>query len=405
MTDEALRAYAEVAVRVGVNVQPDQVLRIYSDLTAAPFVRHVVDAAFDAGARDCPVVFEDEVLTRIRAVHAPAEAAEVHFDWETRDQVAMEPGRDAMLVVLARDPDATGGGDPAAASRRLQARAAIFAPRSQQISRGVLNWTAVAYPVPGWTRAVYPDLAPDEGAERLLGAILRAARCDGGDPVRALTDHARRLADRGAALTSRAYAAIRFRGPGTDLEVGLPDGHRWLCAGLTTPAGITCFSNIPSEEVFTTPDWRRVAGHVRGTLPVSIAGTLVEGWEAEFEEGVAVRVRAERGEEALRGLLAFDEGAARLGEVALATSTSPLAQEGLVWHNALFDENQACHIAFGFGFPMTLGDVPRDEFAARGGNLSTAHMDVMIGSLDVEVDGIRSDGGAEPLLRGGDWVA
>jgi aminopeptidase len=238
----------------------------------------------------------------------------------------------------------------------------------------------------------------------LAAAIVRASRCASDDPTAAVAAHAANLRRRAAELTSRAYRAIRFQGPGTSLHVGLPDGHRWVAAPNTTPGGIEFLANVPSEEMFTTPDWRTVTGHVRGTLPVSVRGVVVEGWEAEFDGGVGRLRGATRGGDALSAFLAMDAGAARLGEVALAPAASPLAAEGLIWHNALFDENQASHIAFGRGFPMTLGDPADAEFAERGGNLSAGHLDLMIGAPDVEVDGLRADGGAEPLLRGGDWV-
>ena len=261
-----------------------------------------------------------------------------------------------------------------------------------------MNWTVAAAPNEGWATQVFgePDL------ERLWRAVSLAARLDDPDPVAAWQAHVDKLQQRADAMSATGLDAIRFRGPGTDLTIGLNQGSRWLCAALETAEGISHVLNIPTEEVFTSPDWRRAEGVVRSTYPLVTSGTTVSGLELRFEGGRVVDVRAESGAEIIRQQLAVDDQAPYLGEVALVDGSSPIKQSGLIFCDTLFDENATCHIAYGAGFPMAAGE-PDDDLLGSGINVSAVHTDFMIGGAEVDVDGLDADGNATPIIRGDVW--
>jgi aminopeptidase len=276
-----------------------------------------------------------------------------------------------------------------------------LAEESLKLTDGLCNWTIVAYPNEGWARTVFGE--PD--VERLWSAVGQTVRLDEADPVAAWREHIAHLQERAAALNERRFAELRYRGPGTDLTIGLHSDGDWQAA-LDTSNGIEHVANMPTEEVFTTPDARRVEGTVRSTLPLQIQGNIVRGLEVRFVGGRAVEVRAETGEDVIRTHIATDEGAARLGEVALLDSHSAVRKTGLVFYDTLFDENASSHIAFGASIVQALpwaADASPEERHERGVNQSSIHTDFMIGSDDLDVDGITKEGQAVPLLRNGDW--
>jgi aminopeptidase len=263
-----------------------------------------------------------------------------------------------------------------------------------------VNWTIVAAPNPGWATEVFGE--PD--VERLWEAVAVATRLDEPDPVAAWREHNEKLQARADVLNGRKFDAIRFRGPGTDLTIGLLPDTYWRCAAFETAKGITHVPNMPTEEVFTSPDWRRAEGHVRSTYPLVTSGTKVTGLEFRFEAGKIVDVQADSGAEIVRAQLEIDDQAPYLGEVALVDGSSPVKQTGLVFSDTLFDENATCHIAFGAGFHEALKPpVPPEQLLEAGINVSTVHTDFMVGGEDVDVDGLDADGNATPVIRGDVW--
>ena len=291
-----------------------------------------------------------------------------------------------------------------AAVRRTEGR--VAAPLSRLITADAVNWCVVGYATPAWAARVYPQLAPDEALAHLWDAIFRTVRLDTTDPIAAWQAHTAELAARTAMLNERQYNALHFTGPGTNLTVGLPSDHRWLGGAAPTGNGITNVANMPTEEVFTAPDRARVNCAVRATMPLNLGGNLVENFSLTFADGRVVDMQAEKGGELLRALIETDEGAARLGELALVPADSPISRSGILFYNTLFDENAASHVALGRAYSNCIAGcegLSDADFAARGGNSSIVHVDFMIGSADINVDGLTDDGAAEPLMRAGAW--
>jgi aminopeptidase len=288
-----------------------------------------------------------------------------------------------------------------------RATSKAYRPALELIARHEINWTIVACATPAWAAAVFPNLSPDEGLARLWEAIFAASRADQPDPMAAWKKHDADLHARAGWLNEKRYAGLHFRGPGTDLRVGLADDHLWLGGGTTARNGRYCIPNMPTEEVFTTPHKDRVEGRVTSTKPLSYSGTMIEDISVRFEAGRIVEAHAARGEQVLQRMIETDEGARRLGEVSLVPHSSPIASSGLLFMNTLFDENAACHIALGQAYSTCIknGDtLTPEQLASRGANESLIHVDWMIGSNHIDVDGISADGNSTPVMRGGEWV-
>ncbi|MDQ3889046.1 MAG: aminopeptidase [Actinomycetota bacterium] len=400
--DERTRALARLAVRVGANVASGQdVFVLAFDVVQAPLARAVAEEAYAAGARYVSVVYWDQHVKRSRLRHADADSLEFVPDWwETLVSECTE--RRGALITLWGDPHPglLADVDPERVGRdHMPLTPSFFA----MASSGEANWTIVPGPSEGWARHLFgePDL------ERLWQALLPILRLDQADPAGAWREHVARLGERSAALQERSFDALHFSGPGTDLTVGLISGGRWLSGALSTTWGREMVVNMPTEEVFSTPDYRRVEGTVRATLPVPLlGGVLVEGLRIRFRSGRAVEVYADRHGEAVRAQMASDEGSARLGEVALVDETSPVGRSGLVFGDVLVDENARSHIAWGSAYEFTVEGLPENEEErdAIGFNRSAVHQDAMVGGPDVSVDGVEPGGARVPVIRDDEWV-
>jgi aminopeptidase len=399
---------AALAVKVGLNLQPGQELVMTSPVEALPLVRRIAVHAYQAGATlVTPLIGDDEVaLARYR--HAAPDAFDTAPGWLFEGMAAAFRGNAARLAVVGESPTLLAQQDPEKVARANRARSIAYRPALELITSFAINWNLVPASTPGWAREVFPGLPEAEAVAKLWDAIFAACRVDVADPVAEWAAHNARLHARTTYLNQRDFLELRYRGPGTDLTIGLADGHLW--AGGAEPAknGITCNPNIPTEEVFTTPHRMRVQGTVRSTKPLAYQGTLIEDIVVTFADGKITEANASKGAEVLRKVLETDEGAARLGEVALVPHSSPISASGLLFRNTLFDENAASHIALGQAYTTCLRDsvgVPMERLAERGANASLIHIDWMIGSGALDIDGVTKDGAVEPLMRGGEFVA
>jgi aminopeptidase len=412
--EQTLEQYAELTVKVGLNLQPGQRLLIGEpimnngvSLHAAPLVRKIAASAYKAGARFVGVMWADDQIHRVRFQHAPRDSFAEYPTWQSDGLLAHAEGGDALLTVLANDPDLLSDQDPDLVATAQQATLRHIEPAMAYVTRNATNWSVVSAAVPGWAAKVFSGVAPEDQEARLWDAIFRVCRLDQADPVAAWQAHVDELVARSDYLNHKQYTGLRFIGPGTDLTLGLPRGHVWSSARMTSQAGVSFTANLPTEEIFTLPDRGRAEGVIATSKPLSYGGALIEDLSLTFAGGRVVDVSASKGEAVLRKLLETDEGAGRLGEVALLPHSSPISQSGLLFYNILIDENAASHLALGRAYRFSLegGEAMSDDaFTAAGGNQSVMHVDFMIGSGEMDVDGLAEDGAAEPLMRGGEWA-
>ncbi len=407
-THEArLDRLARIAIEVGLNLRSEQEVVLTAPLGAVPLVRRITEHAYKAGASQVTTLLTDEQATLARFVHAPEAAFDHAPAWLYEGMAAAYRSGAARLAIGGENPALLAGQDPDKVARANRARSVAYRPALEQITTFATNWSIVCYATPAWAALMFPDLPEREALAKLWDAIFAASRVDAPDPVAAWGEHNAVLAARKATLTGKRYEALHFRGPETDLRVGLSDGHLWLGGSEGTKHGITCNPNIPSEEVFTTPHAGRVEGHVRSTKPLSYGGTLIRDIAVRFEAGRIVEASASSGQDVLTKVLDTDEGARRLGEVALVPNSSPISASGLLFFNTLFDENAASHVAIGQAYRTCLEGgttASEEELARRGANTSLVHIDWMIGSGAVDVDGLRPGGESEPVMRAGEWA-
>lgn len=393
---------ARLAVRVGANVQQGQdVFVLVMDLQHAAMARAVTASAYEAGARFVSVVYWDPHVKLARLRHAPGDSLAFIPDWWDRIVSESIERKGASITIWGDpQPDLFDDVDPErAGADQMPMTPSIW----EMLGGGEVNWTVVPAPTPGMAERLLG--APE--VERLWDLMGPMLRIDEDDPEQAWREHIAKLRERAAQLEERSFDAVQFAGPGTDLTVGLLAGAKWLSGGIVTKTGVETVANMPTEEVFTTPDYRSVEGPVTVTKPVQlIGGALVEGLRLRFEGGRAVEIDADRNADALRAQMASDPGAARLGEVALVDGASPVGQTGLVFGDVLIDENATSHIAWGHAYAFTVPDLPADEAEqdARGFNLSGVHQDAMIGGPEVEVTGIAKNADRIPIIRDDAWV-
>ncbi len=405
--------YIDLVLLVGLNLRPGQRLLVMGsflrglDVALAPFVRQLAQAAYARGASLVDVIWGDPQLERLRVEAAPAESL-VHYPaWPAAARLEYFRSGDAVLAIHADDPDLLAGIDPALVAAHLNGIRAHLKPVMAYLSNNLTNWCVIGVPSAGWASRVLPDLPEPERESRLWDLIFSASRLTEPDPVESWRRHVLDLSNRAAYLTAKQYTSLVYSGPGTQLTVGLPVGHIWNGGSVVAGNDIAFVPNIPTEEVFTLPDRLAVDGQVTATRPFNYGGNIVDGMTLTFAGGRVTHFAARHGEGILRELLQTDEGSSRLGEAAIVPNSSPVSRLGVTFHNILFDENASCHLAFGDAYRFSLKDAASltdEEFAGRGGNHSRVHTDFMIGSGQLDIDGLLPGGSAEPILRAGEWA-
>ncbi|HAV78923.1 MAG TPA: aminopeptidase [Anaerolineae bacterium] len=404
--DRLLSKYADVVVQVGLNLRNEQRLSVRAILDDAPFIRKVTESAYKAGARYVDVMWTDEPSYRTYMEYADDEALTEIPDWIlTRYEEYYKRG-DAELAIHSSNPDLLEGIDPDRIAKSSKARLEKLVGPLQKYENAS-NWCVAATATPSWARKVFPAMPVEEAQTKLWQEIFKACRIDVPDPVNAWKVHTWNLEKYRDYLNNKSYTALHYKAPGTDLTIGLPKNQAWCGAQESFKNGITCTVNIPTEEVFTAPHKDKADGVVTSSRPLNLLGTLIEDFSLSFENGRIVKITAKKGEADLRKLTEMDENASRLGEVALVPNSSPISQSGILFYNTLFDENAASHIALGNAYRTSIKsgiDMTDEEFAAEGGNKSLVHTDFMIGSAEMDIDGITEDGTREPVMRAGEWA-
>jgi len=410
---ENLEKYADLVIRVGLNLREGQRLLINNLSTrgvllhVAPLVREVAQAAYKAGARYVDVLWADEELLKMRVEVAPRDTFDEFSDWQVKAAMDLFDQDGATLTIRSNNPDLMEGQDPEIVGQLQKTYLKRYEEYGNLIGRNKINWLVIAAAGPAWSARVFPDLEPVEAEKKLWEAIFAMTRVDQPDPVAAWEKHVQELQKRSMYLNAKQYASLHYMAPGTDLTVGLPSGHFWNSAGSTAQNGVFYIANMPTEEIFTLPHKDQIDGHVSASMPLSYSGALMEDFVLTFENGHVVKATAKRNEATLKKLVSADEGASSLGEVALVPHSSPIAQSGLLYYDPLIDENAASHLALGRAYKFTLKDASNlsdAEFQALGGNVSLVHVDFMVGSGKMDIDATTPDGTIEPLMRQGEWA-
>ena len=398
---------AELAVKTGLALIPGQDLMITAPIEALPLVRKITDYAYKSGACVVTPIFSDPEMVLSRYRNALDASFDQAANWLYDGMGAAFDNNTARLAIVGDDPMLLANEDPEKVGRVNKANSQALTPARERITRFDINWNIVAWPGLAWAKRMFPDLPENEAQAKLAEAIFSASRVNVSNPIEAWNNHNKNLRKRSNWLNQQNFASLHFSGPGTDLTVGLADGHEWMGGASLARNSITCNPNIPSEEVFTTPHCMKVQGKVSSTKPLSHQGTLIDNICVKFEAGSITEAHASKGEEVLLKVLDSDEGARRLGEVALVPHSSPISQSGLLFYNTLFDENAASHIALGQCYSKCFKDgenLSKDEIIKRGGNSSMIHIDWMIGSEEINVDGMNSNGASIPIFRNGEWA-
>jgi aminopeptidase len=401
-----LKKYAEVIVEVGLNLQKGQRLLISAEMNTVSLVREVVKKAYQKGSPLVTVLWNDEILHKIRHQYAPRDSFAELETWLADGLLESAKNGSAFLSVSGGDPELLKGQDPELIGIEAKTRAEHYKPASEYITGGANQWCVVSPPTPKWAAKIYPEKSEKEAEAQLWEVMRKLCRLDSDNPVEIWKKHLAELEKRQLYLTEKQFDALHFRGPGTDLHIGLTKNHLWAGGGDKTANGISFAPNIPTEEVFSMPHKERVDGTVRSTKPLNFFGNLIEDFSLTFAEGRVVEFQAKKGKDSLAKLLEMDEGASRLGEVALVPHRSPISESGLIFFNTLYDENAACHLALGKAYLSNIRggtEMSKEELTAAGVNDSIIHVDFMVGSDRIDIDGIDENGKVTPLMRGGAW--
>lgn len=402
-----LEKYAELAVKVGVNIQKGQTLVINTALDSAEFVRLVVKKAYEAGANNAIVNWNDDIVSRTKYDLAPDEAFQEYPEFRAKEMIDLAENGAAFMSIVSSSPDLLKGVNPERIANFQKASGKALSTYRKYIQSDKVSWTVIAAPSQKWAEKVFPNEEPEISIQKLWNAIFKATRVDLDNPVEAWKKHDQTLHEKVNYLNAKRYKKLHYKAPGTDLTIELPEKHLWVGAGSVNEKGYEFMANMPTEEVFTVPHKTGVNGTVASTKPLSYGGNLIDNFSVTFENGRIVAVKAEEGEEILKRLVETDEGSHYLGEVALVPHNSPISQSNILFYNTLFDENASNHLAIGSAYAFCIEGgkkMSSEELAENGLNESITHVDFMIGSAEMDIDGINADGSKEPVFRKGDWA-
>lgn len=406
--EENLKKYADLIVAVGINVHPGHTVVLQVSVEQSELAHLIVKKAYELGAAEVIVNWTDEIVSREFLLHGaddrltniPAYKTAQADDWVAKGA--------SRISVVSSNPDALAGVDADRVAKNQAAMGKALIKMRQATQSNKVSWTVVAAASPAWAKKVFPTLATvTEQVDALWNEIFKTTRIDTPDPVAAWVAHDQKLETKADELNAQQFDALHYTAPGTDLTIGLPKNHLWEGAGSLNVRGEKFIANMPTEEVFTAPDFRRIDGTVSSTKPLSYGGTTISGMHFTFKDGKVVAFSAEHGQDVLEKLLAIDDGAKSLGEVALVPDPSPISQSGIIFYNTLFDENASNHLALGSAYAFSLvggTEMTEDELAANGLNRSHTHVDFMVGSAKMNIDGIKKDGTVVPVFRNGDWA-
>ncbi|MCM8710202.1 aminopeptidase [Clostridium sp. SYSU_GA19001] len=402
-----LEKYAKLAVKIGINIQKGQTLVINAPLPAAEFVRAAAKKAYEAGAKNVHVEWADEEVTRIKYLNAPDEAFTEYPVWKAKGFEEMAKNGAGFLSISASNPDLLKGVDPERIATANKTASKALEGYRNYVMADKACWCVISVPTKEWAAKVFPELSAEESVEKLWENIFKATRVDREDPVAAWKEHTNNLNKKLDYLNGKRFKKLHFKSSVTDLTVELAEKHIWAGGGSTSESGTYFVANMPTEEVFTMPKKDGVNGVVKSTKPLNYSGNLIENFTLKFENGKIVDFSAEKGYETLKKLIETDEGSHYLGEVALVPHNSPISNTNIIFYNTLFDENASCHFALGKAYPTNLeggASMSEEELVKNGANMSLTHVDFMVGSPDLNIDGETADGKLEPIFRNGNWA-
>lgn len=402
-----LEKYAALAVEVGVNIQPGQNLYIAASTDSLELVRLVTKKAYEIGAKQVFVDISDDEISRLRYDLAPKDSFDFYPPWKVQERELLAEEGAAFMSIMSQSPDLLKGVDPSKIAAFQKASGQALSKYRQYVQSDKISWTVIASPSKEWAKKVFPNLTEEEQVPALWEAIFKAVRADVENPVEAWKEHDSLLHTKVDYLNDKNYKKLHYTAPGTDLVIELPKGHLWCGASSENEKGESFMANMPTEEVFTVPLKTGVDGYVASSKPLSYGGNIIDNFTVTFEKGRIVKVEAEQGQDVLKNLVATDEGSHYLGEVALVPHDSPISNSNLLFYNTLFDENASNHLAIGSAYAFCLEGgkkMSREELAENGLNESITHVDFMIGSDKMNIDGIKEDGTVEPVFRNGNWA-
>lgn len=399
--------YAELALRTGVNLQKNQALMINAPIEGADFTRIVVRKAYEIGAKDVHINWVDDELTLLKYQNAPDEVITNFPEWRVKLHDMYAEDGAAVLSIRSTNPDLLKDIDSERVAKASKAAAQAMTNFRKYTMNDLITWSIISIPTGEWAKKIFPNKSHDDAIESLWDAIVKIVRVDKEDPIAAWNDHNATLKIAREIMNEKNYKKLIYKAPGTDFEMELPEGHIWKGGSADSAKGITFNPNMPTEEVFTMPHKYGVNGTISSTKPLNYGGSVIDNFSLTFKDGKVVDYQAEQGEDTLKHLLNTDDGATRLGEVALVPHESPVSQSGLIFYNTLFDENASCHIALGKAYPTNLkggADMNGEQLDKHGVNDSLTHVDFMVGSENLDIDGVLPDGTTEAVFRNGTWA-
>ena len=411
--DKYLDNYIEVIIKKGLNIQPGQRLLIASafdpgvSIELTSFVRCIVEKAYKSGAKFVDVFWRDDEIELLKFKHGNEDTLKEYPFWRTQTAEKFLEDGDALLIIYAENPDLFKKIEPQKVFIAQQTMIKYLKPLLDKIGKSISTWLMVSAPLVGWSEKILPDTPPTERIDKFWDILFDICRVKHEDPIAAWEAHNKWLKSRSQYLNKKQYSALRLIAPGTDLTIGLPEGHVWKGGSVKNIKGIEFIPNIPTEEVFTIPHKDKVNGFVSSTKHLFFGGRIVENFKLTFKEGKVVQVSAKMGEDFLNGIVNIDDGASRTGEIALVAHSSPISQYNILFYNMLIDENASNHIALGNGYRTSIANgesMSDEEFSKVGGNLSGIHIDFMVGSEFMSVDGILKNGEIEPIMKNGEWA-